>query len=435
MRKISLFITLLFSALSYAATVSHSIVKATNTNDDVFYYYYDAQNRLVQQICNATRYDYFYNEVGQCIRKQTMMWVAATGKYTAGNYELYEYDANGNVSKTTVMKLPWNATEYVEDDVFTNYTYEDGFQKTWDNYYHGTLYYNYRNIITKNDAGEVVSVATEQFDPDAPEKGWTPKTGMQYVWADLSSELVPSNLTLKNNNGEISLTWNAVNGAESYFVTYDQTRVEVKNGATSFSATLGTGNHCVAVQAVIDGKARNSAFTEVEVSDPGKLPVENLTAGKCFLSVEETESTEAPTREFYNIPLTWTIPQGHSEIKSFRVYYDSRTFGPAFYQIVESSNATGYTLKVDPYELRNIDEGGNLTTGITTPIYVTVMYGTGESEKSNVITVNPYNDVVSGIDEVYMNDNVKDRNIYNVAGQRIDNMKGLVIKNGKKYIK
>lgn len=433
MRIIS-FLILALMSVGMRAQTEHKIVSATNSNKDLFYYYYDAQNRLIQQISNTTRYDYTYNEAGQCVKKQTLMWVSATGVYSMGNYEVYEYGADGNVSKTTVMKKPWNATEYVEDDVFTNYTYEDGFQKTWDNYYKGVLYYNYRNIITKNEAGEVVTVATEQFDPDDPGKGWTPKTEMQYVWADISANLVPSNLTLKNENGNITLTWNAVDGSQSYFVTYDQTRVEVKGGKTTYNVTLGTGEHRVAVQAVIDGKARNAAFVDVEVSDSGKLPAENLTAGTCFLTVEETESAEAPTREFYNIPLSWTMPAGHSAVKSFRIYYDSRTYGPATYLPVESPNATSYTLKIDPYELRNVDEEGNLTTGITTPIYVTVIYGTGESEKSNVIYVNPY-EVISGIENVVVDRVNADAKVYNVAGQQVNAGKGIVITGGKKYVK
>lgn len=433
MRIIS-FLLLALISIGMRAQTEHQIVSASNSNEDMFYYYYDSQNRLVQQISNTTRYDYTYNEAGQCVKKQTLMWVSATAAYKLGNYEVYEYNTDGTVSKTTVMKRPYNSTEYAEDDVFMNYTYEDGFQKTWDNYYKGTLYYKYRNQITKNAAGEIVTVVTEQYDPDEPSKGWTTKTKMNYVWADISADYVPASLNYSNDNGKITLTWNAVSGAQSYWVTCDQTRTEVKGGSTSLTTTLGTGIHRVAVQAVIDGKARNAAFVDIDVNDPGKLPVENLTAGKCFITIEETESAEAPTREFYNIPLSWTIPAGHSEIKSFRVYYDSRTFGNATYKPVESPTATSYTLKVDPYELRDVDAEGNLTTGITTSIYVTVVYDSGESAKSNVISVNAYNEVVSGIEHVTKDENRQNSKIYNTAGQSVVNAKGIVIKNGKKML-
>lgn len=415
--------------MGVSAQNARKIITSTNANDDKVFYYYNVQNRLVQQISNTTRYDFTYNDAGQCVKKQMLMWVSATGEYSYGSYELYEYGADGNVSKTTVMKRPYGSTEYVEDDVFTNYTYEDGFQKTWDNYYKGVLYYQYRNVITKNSDGDIETVVTEQFDPDAPDKGWAKKNEMKYVWANLSAAMVPGNLVADNKNGNITLTWNAVAGAEKYIVSYDQTRTEV--AGTTYNVTLDSGNHRIAVQAVVDGKELNAAFAEVNVSDPGNVPVEQLSVGKCYVTIEETESAEAPTREFYNIPLSWTMPESHSAVKSFRIYYNSRTFGET-YQAVEAT-VLNYTLKIDPYEVRDVDADGNLTNGIATNIYMTVMYDTGESAKSNVVTVNAY-DEISGVETIESDVNALNAKTYNIAGQEVNNAKGLVIKNGKKMI-
>lgn len=430
----TLVLLLNFFCISAQAQDSHKIIKATDNNDYTHYYYYNEKNQLIWELVGTTRYEYEYNAAGQRTKRQTCLWVANPGDYQNSNYETYEYAADGSVSKTTVMKKPWNKDAYEEDDVFMNYTYEDGFAKTWDNYYKNVLYYNYRNTLTKDDNGDVTTVVTERFDPDAPEKGWTTTNTLNYQYTDLSADYVPANLKMENNNGDIVLTWSPVAGAEKYIVSYDNERKEVE-GDTSFRVTLGTGYRKFAVQAVIAGIERNAAFCETSVSDPGKLAISDLAAGTIFETIEETESEELTTRTFYNIPLTWTLPEGHSEILKFNIYYKSKAYGDNCVVSQTDPKATSFTLKVDPFEVAEWNEEGELTNGIDVPIYVRVVYVTGESEKSNTIVVNPYNVINKG--EVTIENIVNDSSetiMYNTAGMRTTKANGIVIKNGKKYL-
>lgn len=436
MKKTFSILTLLMGVccMSYAQS-THKAISATDGHDDTHYYYYNEKNQLIWEMVGTTRYEFEYNAAGQRTKRQTNLWVANPGSYQKSNYETYEYDAAGNVSKTTVMRKPYGKDAYEEDDVFMNYTYEDGFAKTWDNYYKGTLYYNFRNTLTKDANGDVTKVVTERFDPDAPEKGWTTTSTLDYQYSDLSADYVPSNLKMESNNGDITLTWSPVAGAEKYIVSYDNERKEVE-GATTFKVTLGTGYRQFAVQAVIAGVERNAAFCETSVSDPGKKAITDLKVGEITEVVEETESEELTTRTFYCIPLSWTLPEGHSEVVKYNIYYNSRAYGNNVSVAQTDPEALSYVLKIDPFEVAEWDENGALTKGIETPIYVTVVYTTGESEKSNEVFVNPFKTLgheTNSIQSIAAAGAASSKYMFNVAGQRINNAKGIVIKNGKKY--
>lgn len=433
MKRILLLFLSLTAMLSYAQD-AHKTVSAVDQNKDTHYYYYNTQNQLIWELVGTTRYEFEYNAAGQRTKRQTYLWVSNPGEYQKSNYETYEYDADGNVVKTTVMKKPWNKTDYEEDDVFQNYIYEDGFAKSWDNYYKGTLYYNFRNVLTKGDNGDVTKVVTERFDPDAPEKGWVTSNTLTYTYADLAAKYAPANLSIDSNNGNVTLNWSPVEGATSYVVSYDNERDTIK-GSTTFSVILGTGNRQFAVQAIVDGVERNASFCNLSVQDPGKKAITDLVVGEITQVEEETESEDLKTRTFYLIPLTWTLPEGHSVIEKFNIYYNSKAYGNNCSVSQVDPAATSFTLKIDPFEVAEWDENGNLSKGIETPIYVTIVYTTGESEKSNVVTVNPFK-LLGGESTAIssLNVNLGSEIIYNVAGQRISSAKGIVIKNGKKYI-
>lgn len=387
--------------------IAKSIVDDETENE----YIYDADGNLKLMLSASNLYEYTYNEAGLCTKRQTYSWIAADKVYKKGAYEVYEYDAEGNMTKKTVMKIPYGKTEYVEDDVFQNYVYEDGIAKSWDNYYKGILYYNYRNVVTTEDNKKIVT--TEEMDPDAPEKGWKTilvseyedgllvketkgTTVRTFVYTEYKAEYAPANLTVTAENANVTLSWDAVAGAEKYVVTYDQTSKEVEGTTTTI--TVGTGDRNFAVQAVIEGAARNASFATVNVVDNGKLPITDLAVGTMTKTTEETESVEAPTRDFFNIPLTWTLPEGHSNVVKYNIYYDSQRYGKATRVSETNPAATGYTLKIDIDEMASLDAEGVPSKGVPSDIYVTVEYETGESEASNVVTVNPFKEL--GLEEV-----------------------------------
>lgn len=422
----------------------HRIIKAEDSNDNVRHYFYNAAGQLTWETYNGSRYVYTYNEAGQAIKKQTYSWIPYDGVFTNRNYETYEYDANGNLSKKVIMKKVYGTEDYTEDDTYENYTYEDGIAKTWDNTYKGILYYNFRNTITKDDNGNITKVVTERFDPDEAEKGWivygtmTYENGylvkevtdknvtINYTYADIDPAYAPANLTAVNNNGDVTLSWDAVAGAQKYVITYDQERVEVARNSY-IAKGINLGNRAFAVQPIIEGTVRNASFTEVSVKDEGNLPITDLAVGTIYQTEEDTESATMSKRTFYNIPLTWTLPQGHSQIEKFYIYYTSRAYGETYQALTDNPAATSYLLKIDPFEVVEEDAQGNIIKGLDTPIYVTIIYTTGESDKSNVVVVNPY----KAIDPTGINDINADSKSGN--GKFIENGGIVILKNGVKY--
>lgn len=401
-----------------------AIEKATQSYEHS--YIYNEKNQLVWEFREgSTRTEYTYNEAGQLVKQTPYNWVAFTQSFALGNVEEYVYGEDGNVAQMTETNTNG------EVNIYTYTKYENGVATEYSRLQQkpsGTEYkYDYKVELTLDEQGRVVKALTSELDYDYLEDGFCGVEGHEYVYdaegnvteetitkysysfdkpktpttmtytnAEVDGKYAPKNLSAVDNNGTVMLTWDAVEGATSYIVSYDITRTEVPSN--TFSVTLSTGERQFTVQAVIDGVERNGATpVTAEIIDPGKLPVTDLAVGEIKLVTLETESIEMPTRDFYQIPLTWTLPEGHSQIKDIRVYYTSHTYGET-YKPVGSVDATSYDLLLDPYEV--IDEDGN---SLETPIYIKIVYVTGESEKSNVIIVNaekgtarPAVDVVMG---------------------------------------
>lgn len=431
-------------------------------------YIYNENNQLVWEFREgSTRTEYSYNEAGQLVKVTPYNWVAFSQTFKVGNVEEYVYGEDGNVAQMTESQSNGDVLVYTynkyENGVATEYSMV---QKRPS----GTEYkYDYKVELTLDGQGRVTKALTSELDYDYPEDGFcgvegheyeydangnmtvetitkysydfnkpkTPTT-MTYTYAELSNAYSPKNLAAVDNNGTVTLTWDAVEGATGYIVSYDITRTEVSG--TSYSITLSTGERQFTVQPVVDGVERNGATpVTAAIIDPGKLPVTDLAIGEMKKVTLETESVEAPTRDFYQIPLTWTLPEGHSAIKDIRVYYTSLVYGET-YKATGTADATSYDLLIDPYEVAVLDENGKFVEGVSTPIYVKIVYLTGESEKSNVITVNPSYTlgdapVSNGIAEI-QNGGQKMENaaLYNIAGQRVSRANGIVIKGGKKFI-
>lgn len=453
-------VTTLYSEPGTTTMLSRTVVPEVDSNGNLTgrlltekEYFYNAAGQKQWELDGTILYEYTYNEAGQCTKRQTYSWVEATKYYNKGNYETYEYDADGNMSKRTIMKIPYGKTEYVEDDVFQNYVYENGIAKSWDNYYNGILFYNYRNVVSVE--GNTTTITTQQFDPDEPGAGWKTlntivdeysdgvvvkekestvgKSGTTIVertleYADYKSAFAPANLKGQSSASNVSLSWDAVEGATKYVVTYEQNKKEVTE--PSAELVIGEGERRFAVQAVIDGKARNASFIGVTVGmDQSIMPVTNLTVGTITKTTETTESIEAPTRDFFNIPLTWTLPEGHGEVLKYNIYYDSQRYGKA-YSVSETNPAvTSYMLKIDVDEMASKDANGVPCTGVLSDIYVTAVYATGESEKSNIVQVNPFKEL--GLETGVKN--LSAASTKSIVRKYIDSGKVVVEKKGKKY--
>ncbi len=461
MKKI--FITLALTiTLVLQAQTEHKIIQAIDSDDYTYYYYYDAQNRLSWKVFGTTRNEYTYNDAGQLVTMTQNAWVEANKAFTLLKTETYEYDAEGNMTRKTIDRNG-NVDTYEYAD------FENGIATTTVYCDRGKYYYDQKTTIEYNNDKTVAAIRTTEFDRDYPEDGYYKLEDTEYTYTDgdmtsekqisyksdgsvrktftlnysyteLASQYAPANLQALENNGTVTLSWNKVEGAAAYLISYDLKRETVTDLQYQLVAT--TGDRIFAVQPVIGEELRNAAFARVEVVDPGKLPITDLTLGTVTETVEETESDELATRTFYNIPLSWTMPAGHSKVMKFSFYYNSTTYGNEFRVSIDEPLQTNYTLKVDPFEVTEWDEDGTPVKGIETPIYMTVTYETGESEKSNIVYVNPFkllghekeqepgtpDNPDTGLQQIASSDEAP---LYNLSGQRTTQRNGLVIKNKK----
>lgn len=455
-----------------AQAADRKVIRITSTSGEEESYdnfLYNSENQLiwVQSSTNSTRDVYTYDEKGLLLQKTTLSWIAANKQYKELNRETYTYDDNGMVK--TMDRLTSIGTSFQRHYVFSDYKYKDGKAIFWhmeDIRESNTYKYDYQVITTLDEQGRVVTENVEELDYDYPEDGFCAYEGSAftykdngeidtevrttynyaydkirksenytYTYADLAPKYAPTGLKANVKGAEVVLSWEAVEGASSYVLTFDMQRQTVQG--TSYAVKdISIGDHEFAVQAVIDGVERN-ASTPILVSanDPGKKAAENLIAGEPRKSIEDTD--EGTPRTFYIVPLTWTIPQGHSEIKEIRIYYTSVIHGTV-YQAVGDNRATSYSLKLDEYDVRQTDSEGVYTNGADIDIYVTLVYGSGESEASNVVTLNPYN-LANGItepDAIHSLSASPAAKQFTVGGTPVkENYRGIIISNGKKVIK
>ncbi|MBQ0049565.1 MAG: hypothetical protein KBT12_04945 [Bacteroidales bacterium] len=439
-------------------------LKLTEDNQTTHYYYYNEQNQLFWEQDGTVRRCYSYDAEGRVSEVIQYAWITASGNYTKTQRECYTYDADGNLSEKVIDKTinnPYGA-------VWT-YTYADyvkGMPTYCDEYKNGVLYYMYKLLPVFDAKGLLVKCTDLYANPDDytnpthstvsyekvssettkkyDDKGLligeeVDKTKtFDYSYAGMKASYTPQNLMAQTSNDQVTITWDAVAGAEKYIVSYDQQRVEV--GECQFTTAVGMGEREFTVQAVIDGVERNAATpVSTMVFDLGNLPVTQLSVGKVSETFEKTESTAmGGVRQFYLIPLSWTMPEGHSAVQKFIVYYDSRTYGEGCSVGVQDANATSYTLKIDPYEVADYDENGNPCKGYDTNIAVSVLYSSGESEKSNTVTINPFNLIhaATGIRCAKVTATTAPAAAFTPAGLPAKTKgQGIVIKQGKKFVR
>lgn len=481
MKQIILLISLAFALTANAGitneTESHRIIKTITphtdpTTKEVIYdtchFYYNAQGLLLWEQRQTMRYTYEYNSNGQKTKRNKLSWVEADKEYKNVGFDIFTYNADGTMATMEKHKPLYNSDGY-DVSKFVYKSYEDGIATTYDNYFNDELWYNYRVTLTKDDNGRIKKMLTEQNDADNKTPKWltyqveditykangdidsytttpydverkkakTSETAYHY-YADINSSFAPKNLTGSSTNGNVHLSWNAVANAEAYVVTFNQTYITTKTNSLDLVVTTGTREFTV--QSAISDASGNDEYIWLNCADPitltitddNRIAVNDLSLSRVYEEVVKAD--DGRDREFYCMEMKWTKPVSPSTIVGYTMYYNSNTFGDNVPVQVQDPDATTFTLKLDPYEVRETDSRGDLTTGSDVPIYIVVNYATGPSAKSNVVTVNPHV-IITDVRDITLSAETETP-CYNIAGQRVDKTsKGIVIKDGKKVVK
>ncbi len=459
---------LVFSAHTICAERKATVVTIPATAADEpeghEYNIYNAHGQLVWRQGDSYRYEYVYNAQGQVVTKNTMSWIWYDMKYQKLNVEDYTYHTDGTVATATQIKNIGYSYESKRTLAYTAYD-EKGNATAWQ-YMNaeGKVWYEYKVDYTYNAQGQMEKKVVKECDMDYPDDGFylyeqyeytykengdmesevrttyksdgtvKSSTTQYYAFSELDAAYAPQNLKAETDETNVVLTWDAVAGATGYVLTFDQQHVVVE-GTTYTVKDIMVGSHDFCVQSIVNGEERNASdIVTAVVADPGMKAAQNLAAGAPFT---KTEATDNGDRFYYVVPLTWQMPVEHSEIKDIRIYYNSSVYGEV-YKSLESKDATSYELKLDEYDVRAHDEQGDYAEGIDITIKVILVYGAGEAEASNAVTLNPYNLVsgVEAIEELTSDRTMQQGTAYDLGGKRIERaIKGIYIKNGKKTLR
>ena len=464
---------------------------------DNYYYYYNSLNQMSVEV-NYSQYRYTYNEDGTKASRE--QWVNSGGVFYRSSVEAYDYDEEGNIILATttsynaagdvtntspveysgyingyytVMKTPYYEAHY-------DYTFNDDNQPTqmlqmggadFTTIQQGT-FYTYENglLVTEVQAyydasaeeghewDNVTSTTNYNYNADgtinnrfviSDSRGQHSEVEWRYTYSTLDPSLIPQNVTADGTigNNEVYVTWDAVAGAEKYIVMYDNSIAEVEGKTEYIIPTLTDGTHQVAVLAVVGGERKNlSDFVEVSVKDEGNLPMEDFQV----LAAEKVDvESYGYVNQYYNLTLSWTVPEGASKITNYKVYvdkgdtwYPSATYtqGMAEADMKDSYNdvntwitdrqnfywTTFEDSEYDPDTWQNVSLG----KGPDCKIWICAIYVTGESQPSNVVEVNVYN-LANGIEEKTTGiagssqfTNNEPIEYFNLNGQQVSNTHG-----------
>ena len=479
---------------------------------DKYYYYYNSLNQLSVET-TYTQLRYTYNEDGTKHAKET--WSNSNGVFYRSAEEVYEYDedlniivatsysynAAGEVTYTspveysgymngyyTVMKTPYYETHY-------EYTFNENNQPTqmlqlggadFTTIQQGT-FYTYEN-------GRLVKEVQAYYSPDAEEghqwddvtsttdynynsdgtldnryitsdsRGQHSELEWRYTYSTLNPSLIPQNVTADGTigNNEVYVTWDAVAGAEKYVVMCDNTIAEVEGKTDYITPTLTDGEHQIAVLAVVGDERKNiSDFVTVSVKDEGNLPMENFQV----LAAEKVDvESYGYVSQYYNLTLSWEVPEGASTITNYKVYvdkgdtwYPSATYTQGMPEadmkdnyndvntwVTDRQNFYWTTFEDTEYD-PDTWETISLGKGPDCKIWICAVYVTGESQPSNVVEVNVYNlanggggENPTGIADSNQFTNNQSIEYFNLNGQQVSNTNGqqvVIMRQGNKVKK
>ena len=472
-------------------------------------YYYNAGGAQVMERTSYAQYRYAYNADGTVATRE--QWSTSGGVFCATTRVSYEYDSEGNQTKQTTQSLDnegnvtytsgtyYDGYENGEYTVMRSFSVTDGeevigyeshYQLTFNdskqlvariqmlpnaetgeytnpNTFEYNVYENGQLVKTTSGYYDVTAEAGHEYDQadltityvyntDGTVKSRTEinsgryqsEIEWRYTYATVDPAFVVQNVQAEAiDNNEVYVKWDAVSGAEKYIVMYDNNEAEVEGKTEFITPLLSDGEHQIAVQAVVGGEPKNlSDFVKVSVKDEGNLPMENF---KVTAAEKVDVESYGYVSQYYNLTLSWDVPEGASAITDYKVYVDKQN-GETWYpsasyiqargedELLDNYNSVNtwvtdrqnfyWTTFEDTYYDPDTYETVSLGTGPTCKIWICAVYATGESQPSNAVEVNVY-DLANGgdgtgVQNITVNGKPAQVEVYNLKGQRVQNANG-----------
>ncbi len=465
-------------------------IEKPTTPSSTYYKFYDATgNAVAYQQYSPSYTTYEYDATGKMIKSKGWASDYNTGAFIPQSYSVYEYDAQDQLIKQTAYNTSDEVTGYTIYEGYVKGQYRDmktlakdgetiNYWRSFDHVFTGdqltySVAYYCSDAETRNKLDSTAytydsegrCILSAQYAWDSNNGAYTTPASMTYTYeydasgrlakstsasasrwgvylgeevytySALSSDYVPTNLAVTNKSDAVNtviVTWDAPQKAVSGYRVFFDGVLSEETSATSYESTvLKNGTHTVAVVAVADGETKNiSDFKVFSVADPGiKAPTD-------FAIVEFKDTTMSYGSVYYNATVSWKAPETNSTITGYRVYYSEYGYNDF------AADATSGDISVGSWNAVINGEDGE--EGVDLTLYVIALYETGNSEPSNKVIANFYDQIStpeegpSAINEVEK-DNVKvlDLNapMYNILGQPVNtDYKGIVIQNGAKFI-
>ncbi|MDR1718980.1 MAG: T9SS type A sorting domain-containing protein [Dysgonamonadaceae bacterium] len=455
--------------------------------------FYNQANKLDLELNSSSKSVYSYNAKGQVDTLIKYSWNANTNTWSISSKTGYEYDEAGqmtrantyNINTDTLMSyihyLNYEKGQY-KDAKTMNYngtavTYWAHYDYTFDgdlvteairsykpneetaNYIDKTIY-SYSNgkrtgaEVQAYVSGEwqsgISGTTTETYSYDA--EGLLFKTvkssisrygtyidETENIYGDLQSAYAPLNLTASVKTGAgvpvntVELNWTASPSAAitGYKVICDSIVADVVSGTTFTTATtVQNGKHEFAVIAIAGSDYKNiSNRVSLDVLDEGVKPAENLKVTGISDKLESDGS--------YNVTVTWDAATTNSVKTSYKIYYAE------YYSVTATESPA--TINMASYICEGTNTEGDLY-GKDIAIYVVAIYETGIAEKSNIVTVNPFNKTLSALqnvkkaativaypnpatDVILLSDQAVVSEVYSLTGKKVKSVKNVSIIN------
>jgi len=417
--------------------VKKSIVELENNSNEQVLEYSDFVGRDMPQTTISTgtrsssqfKLQTTYDSNGNKLTEKKYSWSNSNQNYSPSQYEILEYDAEGNLSIDSVYTVKVSdGVEKLVPKSYTTYVPEEGnanrvvvVKKVWD------------NILSKWGNPKTYDIY-EYTEIDADK--YAPTLSVEYVEGKANTALLSVSVpvALENAMTALNVYRSGIEIAHciNYFDADHYTTDEYGyNGKWTFedSATNGTYDYFVEY-AHLDATMQNEASVHnisniVRHTYSIDLPcATGLKVVGASYNVVSNETDEGTILEVQAVAmLQWNAPEDAESygVKQYRVMVEGMNVGENDEE--ENPLATTYSL-----DMRGRKE---------VKVYIQSVYEFGRSDSESIIITEDFlKQFAAGIKEVESGKRKVESYDYHISGQKVNgNFKGIVIKNGKKYLR